>query len=397
MKICIIAHFPGNLDGSRAKGRFLYLGEMLASRGHQVELITSDFSHGAKKHFQEVSNAYQARITLLHEPGYPDNISIKRLWSHFRWGMKVGRYLNSNEKPDVVYCAIPSMTASVRAARYCKRNNVRFVIDVQDLWPEAFKISIKNKILQKAFLPITWYINQAYRNADVIVAVSDTYAKRAASVNKKNAKLLSVFLGNDGALFEEFRNSATLPKIDGALRLCYIGTLGYSYDLECVMNALSIYNKEDSMPKIQFVVMGDGPLRSEFEDYAALKDVNALFTGQLSYAEMVSNMCCCDILVNPIIKGAAQSITNKVGDYAMAGLPVINTQESKEYRQLIEEYHCGINCRVGNAQDVANALIKLVNNSILRVEMGRNGHCLGEEKFDRRKTYLDIVEAVEMG
>ena len=80
------------------------------------------------------------------------------------------------------------------------------------------------------------------------------------------------------------------------------------------------------------------------KNYADQKKVLASFMGRKSYEEMVGIMCSCDLVVNPIVKGAAQSITNKVGDYALSGLAVINTQENPEYRELIEQYGCGINC-----------------------------------------------------
>lgn len=37
------------------------------------------------------------------------------------------------------------------------------------------------------------------------------------------------------------------------------------------------------MQNIKFIVMGDGPLKSEFEDYAREKNVNAEFLGRLEY------------------------------------------------------------------------------------------------------------------
>ena len=72
--------------------------------------------------------------------------------------------------------------------------------------------------------------------------------------------------------------------------------------------------------------MGDGPLKEEFENYAEEKKVDCQFTGRLEYEKMVGLLCSCDIAVNPIKKGSAGSIINKVGDYAAAGLPVINTK-----------------------------------------------------------------------
>ena len=95
------------------------------------------------------------------------------------------------------------------------------------------------------------------------------------------------------------------------------------------------------------------------------------------------------------MKGSAASIINKVGDYALSGLPVINTQESPEYRALIEKYQCGINCECGNAKQVADAIVKLASDKELRLRMSEGSRKLAKEKFDRRNTYLRIIEAVE--
>ena len=396
MNILIIANFPANLDGG-APGRFTAIGERLSERGHSVEMLVSDFLHGAKKHRRGISGTFKTKITMLHEPGYPKNISWQRLWSHYQWGRNVERYIEAlTTKPDVIYCAVPSLTAVVRAGHLCKMYGIRFSVDVRDLWPEAFMMAVKNKLLQKVFIPLEKYVNQIYSAADGIVGVSETYVNRALQVNKKVKSGLSIYLGNDGGVFDAARDNCVYTHCsNGSLRLAYIGSLSYSYDIKCVIDALSLYNKKKSLPHIKFVVMGRGPLMQEFEQYSKEKDVDCEFTGLVPYSEMVGRMCACDIVINPIVKGSAASIINKVGDYALSGLPVINTQENMEYRYLLEEYHCGINCRVGNAEDVADALVRLAKNPELRKEMGRNGRRLGEERFDRRKTYQKIIELIE--
>ena len=397
MRIIIIANFPANLSGGNAKGRFLYLGEMLCKRGHQVELVISDFDHGKKHHREEGSimhKAYKTKITALHEPGYPNNISIKRLWSHFVWGRNVNKYLKGIDKPEAIYCAIPSLTAGVCAAKFCKKQGIRFIIDVQDLWPEAFQIAIKNKLIQQLFLPFTWYANAIYSRADNVVAVSKTYVNRVLKVNKQTQNGLSVYLGNDCQLFDDSRNTKPINK-DKSLELAYIGSLSYSYDIPCVIDALQIYNKLQATPLIKFIIMGDGVLRKVFEQKATNAAIDFEFTGALPYPQMVARLCQCDIVINPIVKDSPASIINKVGDYALSGLPVINTQESPEYRHLVDKYRCGINCECGNAHDVANALIKLANDSVLCKKMGENARKLGVDLFDRRNTYLKIIEIIE--
>ena len=399
MKIVIIANFPAQLDGRNAKGRFTYLGEMLSNRGHDVEMLISDFVHEKKEPRKEESvnhDAYRTKITILHEPGYPNNTSPKRLWSHYVWGRNVEKYLKRIPKPDVIYSAVPSLTANVRAANYCKKNGVRFIIDVQDLWPEAFVLAIKSRFLQLGFKPLEWYANKIYKQADTVVAVSETYANRALSVNNKAHTGISVYLGNDGALFDEARDSVQKTiKNEDELWLCYIGTMGYSYDIPCVIEALEVYNQQSDLPKMKFLAMGSGPLLDNFRQMADEKGVDCEFTGALPYNEMVARMCTCDIVVNPIVKNAAQSITNKVGDYALSGLPVVSTQENKEYRDLVNAYQCGINCECGNARQVAMALGKLAKDPVMRKKMGEASRRLGETRFDRRETYKKLIDAVE--
>ena len=101
------------------------------------------------------------------------------------------------------------------------------------------------------------------------------------------------------------------------------------------------------------------------------------------------------IAVNPIVKGAAQSVINKHADYAAAGLPVVNTQECVEYRNMISKYQCGINCEVSDTNQVAEAILLLINNADLRTKMGKASRKMAEECFDRKETYKHIINKIE--
>lgn len=398
MIIKIISNFPDALNGKQDM-RFTYLANLLVKRGHNVELIISDFDHEVKDvRKRDDYSVYDFKITALHEPTYSNNLSLKRLYAHYRWGKSVGMYLYSlSVVPDVLYVPIPSLTAAREAATYCKKNpSCKYVVDIQDLWPEAFQMLVKNALLKKAFFPFSLYVNYAYRNADFIIGVSDTYRDRALSVNKKLQAGLTVFLGNDGGLFDEGKKLFYVEKPENEFWLAYIGTMGFSYDLNCIVDAIRIVNERRRIEKrVKFIAMGRGPLLEDFKAYAEKSGIDYEFTGALPYQEMVGKMCSCDVVMNCIKPGAAQSITNKVGDYALSGLPVINTQENQEYRNLVNEYQCGINCDCGNSIEVADAIEKLAMDTDLRKAMGEQARKLGVEKFDRRFTYLQIVDALE--
>ena len=388
MDILILADFLGPLDGT-FNSRFLYLGDMLAKE-HEVEIVTSDFDHGAKAYFDYEIEKHDFKITMLHEGAYPTNVCLQRFYGHYVWGRNVRKYLAGRKKPDVIFCAIPTLMASYEAAKYCEKNGVRFVIDIQDLWPEAFQMVFNIPVVSRViFAPFTFLANGIYKRADGICGVSDTYCERALKVNKKCKKGTTVFLGTELDTFDQYAaGTPIIPDKEGEVRLAYCGTLGASYDLTCVIDAIEKLND----PSLHFVVMGDGPKKEEFENRAKEKKINATFTGRLQYEAMCCLLSHCDITINPIMHLAAQSIINKHADYAASGLPVISTQESD--RKLVENYDMGFNCENGNIAELADKLGALIKDPQLRKRMGRNARKCASEKFDRKRTYKHLIKEI---
>lgn len=386
MDILIISNFCDDFSTVN-NDRFLYIANMLSIE-HNVEVVTSDFYHTAKRQRNELKDIFPYKITFLHEIGYNKNVCLKRFYSHFVWGLNVKKYLNKRQKPDVIYCAIPSLSAAFFAAKFCNKNNIRFVIDVQDLWPEAFRMVFNVPVLSSIiFLPFKWLANFIYKNADGICAVSETYCQRALCVNKKCSKVTSVFLGTELKTFDDnIKKIPILKKNNGEIWLAYCGTLGTSYDLPLVFESIRIAK----IPNLKFIVMGDGPLMDTFKLCAY--DVPILFTGRIPYDSMCSLLSSCDIVVNPIVGNSVASIINKHADYAASGLPIINTQQSSEFQQLINCYNMGINC--SSANEIAKSLKTLVADDSLRKLMGKNARRCAEEKFDRAVTYKYLINVI---
>jgi len=391
--IMLIAHFC-DYGTERSNNRFNYLANLLAQEGNKVELVTSSFSHRDKKQREMCKQEKTPyATTLIHEPSYSKNVSLKRLfYSHKSMANNLKKYLENAQKPDMLYCAVPSLDVAYVAAQYANKNGVKFVIDVQDLWPEAFQMVIPIPMVGRIlFAPWRRKADKIYAAADEIVAVSQTYADRAIKVNHKCKDAHVVYLGTDLATFDSAAaGEPVFQKEDGKLYLGYCGTLGASYDIPCVLRALEILkNRGEKTPC--FVVLGDGPQKTTLETMAQDKGLDVLFTGRLLYDKMCACLAACDMLVNPIVKGAAQSIINKHADYAASGKAVINTQECEEYRNLIENYACGINCPVGDAEKVADAIEHLSIDAEQRLQMGANARQMAEALFDRKTAYQSLL------
>lgn len=396
MKILIIANYT-RLVGDNGNCRFTYLAQMLANK-NEVEIITSSFSHIEKKQRTVHIDLWEKlnyKITTIHEIGYSKNISLKRIYSHWRFARSVKKYLNNmKQKPDVIYCAVPTLTLASNVSKYAKKHNIRFIIDIQDIWPETFKMVVPYPLLKHIFLPLEIKANRIYKSANDIVAVSQTYLQRGTRVNKIAKNTLSVFLGTDLQTFDKYKSDTNAGIENDLIKIAYIGTLGHSYNIKCIIDAIKVLNNR-GINNIQFIIMGEGPLRNTFEQYAKSNCVNCVFTGNLAYSKMVSMLCASDIAVNPIVKGGTQSIINKVGDYAAAQLPVINTLKNIEYMDIVNKYKIGYNCSNDNIDDIANKIEYLINNSSIRKEFGLNNRKLAEKMFDRNVTYKNIIQLIE--
>lgn len=392
MDIIIISEFCEDFSKTD-NDRFLYLAKMLTNESddNKVELVTSSFRHTTKKHRRAPMEEWPFKITFIEEPGYPKNVCLRRFQSHYLWGKNVRKYLEQRKKPDVVYCAVPSLTGPNLVAKYCEKKHIRFVIDVQDLWPEAFQMVVNIPVVSDVgFAPFSVLANSIYKRADAICAVSDTYSEKAAKVNKKILKTTTVFLGTDLATFDKYASEKpVLEKREKEIWLGYAGTLGTSYDLSLVFEAMKKVNNSN----LRFIVMGDGPLFERFKEKA--KGLNVSFLGRLDYGLMCGVLASCDMVINPIIGSSVASIINKHADYAASGKPVLNTQRSEEYRRLIDEYGMGINCKSGDVDDVAEAILFLVNHPEICKSMGDAARLCAEEKFDRQRCYQELVSVIK--
>lgn len=379
----------------KGNSRFIYILNKINYTKNNVEVITTNFRHATKSKREIPENEkYPYKITLIKEPGYSKNISLKRIFSHKILAKNISKYLKTIEKPDVIYCSIPSLDVAKTAAKYAKKNKIKFILDIQDLWPEAFKMIFNPPIIgNMLYFPLTQKANYIYKSADEIIGVSETYVKRATKVNTKYKNKASVYLGTDLNTFDKIDSND--PKDKKNIIIGYIGTLGNSYNIVDLIRAIKILN-DKGLKNITLLIIGDGPLRQKFEEEAQKCKINCNFTGRLSYEDMVKKLKTFDIAINPIVNGSAGSIINKVGDYAAAGLPVVNTQECKEYRSLIEEYNAGLNCE-NNPQDISDKIEKLIKDKNLRLKMGTNNRKLAEEKFNRNITYNQIIKIIERG
>lgn len=386
-----------HFEEEKASSRYRSMANVLSEQ-YDLEVITSRFYHQTKAHRKDEElnlDSLPYKMTLIYEKGYPKNICLKRISSYTQFGKNVLKYLKNRKKADLIIVSVPSLAVADYVTKYANKNKIPVIVDIQDLWPEAFKMAINLPVVSDLlFYPMKKQAERIYRRADEIMAVSDTYVDIGKRYNL-NCEGLSIYIGADSELIKKRTEGITVEKPEDEFWIGYCGALGHSYDIKSCISAIKQL-QDSGITNVVFKIMGDGVLRSEFEDFAAQHGVKCDFMGFIEYGKMMRVLESCDVAVNPIVGKSVSTIINKISDYAAAGVPVVNSQNSQEYRSLLEHYRAGINVENGNDTAMKEALLKLYNSKELRDDMRSNSYRLFEDKFDRQKTYISINSKIDL-
>ena len=388
--IAIIALSYGWLPGEGGTTRFSYLAEMLEDQGYNVTLISSSFYH-IKKIPRDIVKLtaveYPYKLYFLKEPGYKKNVSLKRLYSHYMAAKELKKHLEVSNY-DLIYCVLPPNSLAKVAATYAKRRRIPIVIDVEDLWPEGWKMVFGDNWLTNLFFyPIEKIAEKAYQQADGIVGTSQEYTNRAFKnqpQKKEKIPFETVYVCMDIKKFDEGvkKYSAEIEKPENELWITYAGSLGTSYDIPTLIKAgQELYRQ--GYHNIKFWILGTGPNKESWEKMAKEYPCNIQFAGYIPYPQMAAWLYKSDILVNSVVKKSPASIITKIGDYLASGRPMINTCRSEEFRKMVQIEDFGVNVEAENVKELVQAIILLSRDDSLRQEKGNRGRKLAESQFDR--------------
>ena len=153
--VLLIANY-WHFEVERSSSRYRSFADILC-RSFDLEVITSSFCHLKKAQRNEAElhlDALPYRVKLCYEKGYAKNISIRRICSYTEFGNNVIAYLKSRKKPDLIMVSVPSLAVADYVSKYAKENCIPLIVDIQDLWPEAFKMALNIPIISDMLLDL---------------------------------------------------------------------------------------------------------------------------------------------------------------------------------------------------------------------------------------------------
>lgn len=382
--VVIIAPFV-TFPGEPGSNRFITVARRF-SRYYKVTLVTSRFCHFTKLKRKSVPHLENINVVLLDEPGYTRNVSLKRFMSHGYFCHNLRQWLAKNPLFDLAYSAFPLIETNLVLARHTRVHSRPLVIDVQDIWPEtiAGPLPIMSGLIGRILLwPLRRRAQAAFRAADAIIAVSETYLKHADQGYLEDECKAVAFIGADKLNFNPALSKKT---VNLPLRAAYIGTFAGSYDLETLIRASTLTKNAT----IEFI--GTGPDENRLRSLAIHLNAPVLFHGALPYEEAMKILSNADVALNPIRLTALQSVTNKLSDYFCSGLPIISSQKQDEVQLLLAQGG-GIQYQPGDAIGLASLLDSLAASPERLEIMANINRVIASEKFLREHSYtaIDVV------
>ncbi|MFA7288285.1 MAG: glycosyltransferase [Melioribacteraceae bacterium] len=201
-------------------------------------------------------------------------------------------------------------------------------------------------------------IRKAIQKASMIYSVTIDDYNYFTSKAKCDVKIM-LDVGGYGNSF----NKSSIKSNNKALKILWVGRLVYTKALDILLNSLSLEPKLKN--KVELSIIGDGPLRKQYEKLANKLNLNnIIWLGDVAHENVFEFMQNSDVLIHTSIKEATSAVILESLTY---GLPVI-CHDAFGMATAINE-KCGIKIPLSSPQTSINgfsdAIQKLVNNRSL--------------------------------
>ena len=402
---------PTPLDGKDVRlFRAGLLAARLAERGHGVTWWHSTVNHQKKmQRFSEHTTVVlndNLKIIFLHSILYKKNAGLLRIFNQYGTARAFEQLAEQSMPPDIIVCCLPPLELCVRAVEYGKRHHIPVVLDVQDLWPDAFMKFAPSWLKAPWRLLLTpWFnaVKKACSNAAAIIGTTDAfvawalnYAGRKSTPYDRAFPLGYTEMVPHKSAIEEAEQRWTSRGIGndpGQFIACFFGILGRHYELDVIIEAARRLQHDNRL--ITFVLCGTGDNLEEYKRRA--HDCrNIIFPGWVGEADIWTLLRKSSVGLAPYKKSftLSRNLTNKPIEYMSAGLPIISSLEGV-LEELLHTQKCGITYAHGDVDGLVSILREAYDNRSVLHAMSENAYALFKQRYTAEKVYGEMCDYIE--
>lgn len=246
---------------------------------------------------------------------------------------------------------------------------------------------VRQKKLLQFYKPL---LHKFLDRVDQIIVATPNHIESSAFLKQYREKCVVIPYGIDLGIFQ--LNESISGKVKIIKRqhskpiVLFVGRLIYYKGLEYLIDAMLGIEAD-------LVIIGQGPLLGNLEKRVHSYEMQdrVFFMGHSSFDDIVSFYHACDIFVLPSI--ANSEAFGLVQLEAMAcGKPIINTLLPTGVPYVSVHNETGLSVPPKDTEALRDAIVKLISNKTLRVEMGQNARERVESHFTKEKMLDQIFK-----
>ena len=303
---------------------------------------------------------------------------------------------------DAIFTGGGPPTQGIIGGLIHKWTKKKFIFNPQDLFPDSLVIAGKATEESKVVKLGRKMERFAYKNADVIITITEDMAEniRAKTGDKTKVQVVrnwidtakTVPVGRDkNTLFDEFELDRN------KFYVVYAGNIGMVQGIETIVEAAE--GLKDEMD-IQFIIFGNGSEEENIKRMVTYKGLKNLRIFPLQPLERVSEVYSLgDVSIIPCKPGTGSSgMPSKTWTIMATGTAILGSFDTGgEFDKTLREAECGYCVEAGNAEKLAEAIKNLYKNPDEVRRLGQNARKYAEDYVSREKAvgqYIKIIEEI---
>lgn len=301
---------------------------------------------------------------------------------------------------DAIFTGGGPPTQGIIGGLIHKWTKKKFIFNPQDLFPDSLVIAGQATEESKVVKLGRKMERFAYKNADVIITITEDMAEniRSKTEDKNKVHVVRNWIDTEKTVPVE-RSKNTLFDELGLSRdnfyVTYAGNIGMVQGVETIVDAAEKLKNE---PGIQFIIFGNGSEEENIKNRIVEKQLTNIKMYPLQPLERVSEVYSLgDVSIIPCKPGTGSAgMPSKTWTIMATGTAIIGSFDTGgELDKTLREADCGYCVEAGDAEKLAEAIKYLNYNPDEAKRLGKNARKYAEEKVSKEKAVGQYIKFIE--
>jgi glycosyltransferase involved in cell wall biosynthesis len=386
-------------DNSPCAGIMHWIAKHFASKGHEVDALSSQPSYGKGSSLErrpkiEVFDGVNVRrLSLPIEVNHP----LLRILNAVHLGIWIFFKAYLRKYDVIIVTTVPPVLGGWFSALAAKFTSARLIYYCMDLHPEVGRVSgdFANPLL---FAMLKRIDDWTCQHANPVFVHSkdmrNTLLKRPGGRNY-NIQIMNNF---SLSLDEEVEGDLNfdIQSCGNCLTMIYAGNVGRFQGLEAIVEAMTLITEHK---KIVFIIMGDGVAKEDLISKVESSKANVRFIDHqpVNVAKRLIKQA--DIgLVSLLPEMYKYAYPSKVMSYLEQGKPIIAAVESEsELSMDMELQGYGFSVPIGDPSAIAEILVRLESDNNWKKKMNEAALIAFKRNYTAEFVLNQWLEVVEAG